>query len=148
MRLRTVLVILLIALLAVFTAANWGVFVAPTHLSMLVASFDAPLGFLMLVILIAVVLAFAAYMAVWQGKALSEARRNGKELERQRLLAEQAETSRFSDLRALMQSETQQLSARIGEVQEALRKEIRENTNSLVATIGEMDDRLGGTGRS
>jgi predicted PurR-regulated permease PerM len=142
MRLRTVLTILFIALLAVFTAANWGVFVAPTRLSVLVTSFEAPLGFLMLVILMAVVLAFVAYMAVWQGQALAESRRNAKELERQRLLADQAETSRFSDLRALMQSESQRVSARIGEVQEALRNEIRENTNSLAATIGEMDDRL------
>lgn len=148
MRLRTVLVILLIILLAIFTAANWGVFVEPTRLSLLVTSFDAPLGLLMLAILVAVVLGFVAYMAVWQGKALAEARRNAKELERQRQLAEQAETSRFSDLRALMQAETRQLTVRLDEVQEALRGEMRDSTNSLMATIGEMDDRLGGAARS
>jgi uncharacterized integral membrane protein len=142
MRVRTVLVLLAVMLLAVFAAINWPVFVAPAQLSLLVTSFTAPFGLLMLGLVILLVLAFAAYMAAWQGQILMESRRHGKELELQRALADQAEASRFTELRGLLQTEVEQLSARLAQVQEVLRADIRENANSLAASLAEMDDRL------
>lgn len=147
MRMRTILVVLAIFLIAAFAAANWPVFVAPTRLSLVFTSFEAPLGLLMLVILMAVVLGFVGYMALWQGKTLLEFRRSAKELERQRDLADQAEASRFTALQATMQSDNQQLTARFAQLQEAIGAEIRENANSLAATLAEMDDRLKAPGR-
>jgi uncharacterized integral membrane protein len=142
MRMRTVLVLLAAMLLAVFAGINWPVFVAPAQLSLLVTSFTAPFGLLMLGLVIVLVLAFAAYMAAWQGQILMESRRHGTELELQRALADQAEASRFTELRGLLQTEVEQLSARLAQVQEVLRADIRENANSLAATLAEMDDRL------
>ncbi len=142
MRVRTFLVIVMIALIAAFAAVNWPVFVAPTTLSLLVTSFEAPLGLLMLGVLAVVVVAFAAYLAVWQGTVLMETRRNAAELQRQRELADQAEASRFTELRAALRDELAALGDRMAQAQESLRKEIRESGNSVAASVAEMDDRL------
>jgi len=142
MRLRTVLVVLMIAMIAAFAAINSQAFLAPTTLSLLFTSFDAPLGLVMLGTLMLVVVAFALYMAVWQSTILSDSRRHAKELQQQRTLAEQAEASRFTELRASLHDEVERLTACLGQVQETLRTEIRENGNSLAASIAEMDDRL------
>ncbi|MEO8080677.1 MAG: LapA family protein [Caldimonas sp.] len=142
MRVRTLLVVLLLVLIAAFAAANWSAFMAPTSLSLLVTSFEAPLGLMMLGLLGVVVLAFAVYMAVWQGTLLMESRRNAAELQKQRTLADQAEASRFTELRGALHDEMVALGERMTQNADALRAEIRDNGNSLAASVAEMDDRL------
>jgi uncharacterized protein HemX len=142
MRARTAIVLLMIALVAVFTVLNWGVFVTPTALSLGFMSVDAPLGLVMLALLALLVLAFAIYMALWQSTVLAETRAHTKELQAQRELADQAEASRFTELRAALQAEFTTLGERLGKAQDALRQEMRESSNSLAATIGEIEDRL------
>ncbi len=138
MPVRTLLLVLLIVLIAGFVAINWAAFTAPTTLSFVFATVAAPLGLIMLGLLVACALAFAIYMAVWQGRILMESRRNAKELQAQRTLADQAEASRFTELRNVMHDELQRLS-------QTLRAEIHDSTNSLAASIGELDDRLHGS---
>ncbi len=142
MRARTMLVVIAVLLVAAFVAANWSAFLAPTALSLLVTSFEAPLGLVMLAVLVVAALAAAVYMALWQGTILAESRRHAKELQAQRLLAEQAEASRFTELRGAFQEEMARLAERMSAAHEALHTEIRDNANSLAATLGEMDDRL------
>lgn len=142
MRLRTVTAILAVGLLAVFTVLNWTAFTQPTSLNLAVATVQAPLGLLMLALLGVVTLVFAVSMALWQGTILMETRRHAKELQQQRTLADQAEASRFSELRATLHDEVQALTARVNQVQDTLRAELRESTDSLSSMIGEMDDRL------
>jgi hypothetical protein len=153
MRARTLIVLLMIALVAVFTVLNWGVFVTPTALSLGFMSVDAPLGLVMLALLALLVLAFAIYMALWQSTVLAETRAHTKELQAQRELADQAEASRFTELRTALQAEFAKLGERLGKAQDALRQEMRDSSNSLAATIGEIEDRLqrqggGGSGRN
>jgi uncharacterized protein HemX len=153
MRARTLIVLLMIALVAVFTVLNWGVFVTPTALSLGFMSVDAPLGLVMLALLALLVLAFAIYMALWQSTVLAETRAHTKELQAQRELADQAEASRFTELRTALQAEFATLGERLGKAQDALRQEMRDSSNSLAATIGEIEDRLqrqggGGSGRN
>jgi uncharacterized integral membrane protein len=143
MRLRTVFAVLLIALLVLFAALNWASFTAPTRLNLAVTEVEAPLGVVMLALLALVTLAFTVHMAIWQGAILMESRRNAKELQQQRTLADQAEASRFNELRAVMQEELRQLGERVTELREAMRADLRESTDSLASMIGEMDDRLG-----
>lgn len=143
MRARTLSIIIAILLVAGFVATNWSAFLAPTHLSLIFTGFDAPLGLLMLALLVVAVIAGAIYMAFWQGTVLAETRRHTKELQAQRDLAEQAEASRFTELRAALQEEMARVAERMAAANEALRVEIRDNANSLAATIAEMDDRLG-----
>lgn len=148
MPLRTLFLIAAIALMAAFAAINWPAFAAATQLSLLVTSFEAPLGLLLLGLMMVVVLVFTAYMAAWQGRVLMDTRRHAKELEQQRVLADRAEASRFTELSGLLRTEVTQLTARLVQVQEALSHEIRDNGNALAANLGEMDDRLRRSGAS
>jgi len=141
MRARTLLLILAIGLIAAFAAINWVAFTTPTVLSLGLTTFEAPLGLIMLGLTVVTTLAFAGYMAVWQGSILLETRRHAKDLQAQRDLADRAEDSRFTELRSVMQAELVELAARIAATQEGLRTELRDSTNSLAAMFGEMDDR-------
>lgn len=131
MRIRTVLVILALLLLAIFVAVNWPAFTAPTTLSLLITHVEAPLGLVMLGLQVLVLGVFAVYIAMWQGAVLLQTRRHTKELQAQRALADQAEASRFTDLRASLHAEFEQL-----------RQEVRDHANSVAASIGELDERL------
>ncbi|MEO5883457.1 MAG: LapA family protein [Caldimonas sp.] len=141
MRIRTVLLVIGIALVAVFAALNWSAFMTETALNLVFARVEAPLGIVMLGVLVAAVLMFLAYMAFWQGNVLLEMRRHAKELQAQRALAEQAESSRLTQLRDAVMADTDRLAVRIDELREGLRAEMREGVNSLAAMLGEMDDR-------
>ncbi len=140
MRARTSVLVVILALIAAFAALNWSAFMAPTTLSLGFHAFEAPLGLVMLGVVAVVSLAFLIYMALWQGTLLMESRRHAKELNAQRALADQAEASRFTELRGVMHDEMQRLAERIAQTHEALRVEIRESTNSLAAMVGEVDD--------
>lgn len=142
MRLRTIVAILACLLLAVFVATNWPAFSTPTTLSVVFASVEAPLGIVMLGVLVVFALAVAAYMAVWQGRTLLDLRRHTRALQEQRTLADQAEASRFTELRGALRDELAALGDRLTQANEAVRKEIRDNGNSLAASVAEMDDRL------
>jgi uncharacterized integral membrane protein len=137
MPLRTLLLLLFIALVAGFAALNWTAFTTPVPLSLGVTTVEAPLGLAMLALVVVVALAFLGYVALFQGRLLLESRRHAKELQAQRQLADQAEASRFTELRALLQAEVVRLEG-------ALRGEIRDSANSLAAMIGELDDRVTG----
>jgi len=147
MRVRTVLIILVMLLIAVFVALNWPAFMAPATLSLLVAHIEAPLGLVMLGLQVVVLLVFAVYIAMWQGAVLLQTRRHTKELQAQRTLADQAEASRFTELRAVLHEEFERLAARVGKTQEDLVREMREHSNSLAATISELDGRVQGQGK-
>ena len=141
MRARTLTVLIAVLLVAVFVAVNGAAFLAPTRLDLLFMTVEAPLGVVMLCLLVLAVLAAAAYMAVWRGSMLVESRRQARELQAQRTLADNAEASRITELRQAMHDEIERLAARVGALDEALRAEIRDNANALAATLAEMDDR-------
>ena len=142
MRVRSVLTLIAFGLFAVFTTLNWQVFNTPTRLDLLVGVAEAPLGLVMLGVLAFVVLGFALQMVLWQGSILRETRRHERELHEQRLLADQAEASRFSELRTALREEMAQVERRLDEMQGGLRGDLQEHANSLASMIGEMDDRL------
>ncbi len=142
MRMRTLLLVLVLLSICVFVSVNWSAFTAPTRLSLLVTTVEAPIGLVMLGLVVLVVLTFGAYLVVWQSAMLLESRRQTKELQAQRTLADQAEASRFTELRDIVHDELQGLAHRMAQMQDTLRTEIRENANSLTATIAELDDRM------
>jgi uncharacterized integral membrane protein len=125
MPLRTLLLLLIVAAIAVFVAVNWTAFTTPTSLSLVFGAVEAPLGLVMLAITGALALVFLAYAFYLQGSALRESRRMARELAAQRELAQAAEASRLTELRA----------------------HIDQAVNGLAAQIAELDDRLG-SGRS
>jgi len=124
MPLRTVVLLVVLALIAIFAALNWSAFVAPTTLSFGVTEVQAPLGLIMLALLAVLTTLFLLYVAYLQTTVILEWRRHAKELQAQRELADQAEASRFTELRA-------HVDRRLGEIE-----------SSLSAQLGEMRDRL------
>jgi uncharacterized integral membrane protein len=149
MRIRTLIAILLLVLVTVFLVVNWRVFSTPATISLLVTSVEMPVGVVTLGLCMVGLLVFLGYAGLWQSTLLLEFRRQTKELQAQRTLAESAEASRFSDLAKLIREESAASDSRIEAALATLRQEFRETENSIAATLTEMDDRLtrGATGR-
>ncbi|WP_019916929.1 hypothetical protein [Methyloversatilis discipulorum] len=135
MRLLGALGILVLGLLAAFVIANWHVLAAPVEVSLLVATINAPAGVILLGGTALLLVLLGAYTLSLHTSTLLEARRHAKELREQRLLADQAEASRFTELNAAMQKE-------FADLRLELQKVSTESSNSLAAAIGEVEDKL------
>jgi len=122
MRTRTLFGLLFIVLIVAFAILNWPAFIASTALSAGFFSFEAPLGLTMLCAMGVITLGFVVNMAMWQGSVLLETRRHTKELHTQRALADQAEASRFNELRGALHLEFETLAQRIAQSREKDRK--------------------------
>ena len=131
MRVRSMLVLVAAGLAALFVVLNWRVFAGPAKLNLLLTSVEVPVGAVMLALLALTLLVLWIVVGSWQGTLIMEFRRQAKELQAQRLLAESAEASRFTELGALIREEIAKL-----------RTELQETEHSIAATLGEMDDRL------
>jgi uncharacterized integral membrane protein len=128
MPLRTVVLLIVCTVVALFAALNWSAFLAPTTISLGVAQVQAPLGLIMLVLMAVLAALFLAYVVYLQSTVLLEARRHAKELQAQRELADQAEVSRFTELRAYLDTRLSELenslSAEIGEMRGYMRERL------------------------
>jgi mannitol-specific phosphotransferase system IIBC component len=142
-----------LVLLGIFTLANWGVLSTQTTLSFIAFKLEAPLGFLLLGVLLVFVALFTAYVLILRTTMLMDARRYARELETQHQLAEKAEASRLSELRIQLDQQFAKLletaeksrtdlGARFEGMETALRNSIEESGRSLSAYIGEVDDKL------
>jgi hypothetical protein len=153
MYLRTLLILAVLGLVVVFSALNWSAFIAPTALSLGFTRVEAPLGLILLAIVALLTLLFLVYITYLQSTVLLETRRHARELQLQRDLAEQAEASRFHQLRAFIESELEKLtgeteqsksiiSTRLDEIERDLRAALEQTGNSLAAYIGELENRF------
>jgi uncharacterized integral membrane protein len=95
MRLRSVVLLLVVLIIVVFAALNWGAFTTPTTLSLGFTDFQAPVGLAMLVLTAILAALFLIYIVTLQTGVIMDARRQAKELEASRSLADKAEASRF-----------------------------------------------------
>lgn len=153
MQVRTVLVILVVVLLAAFAALNWSAFVAPTTLSLGFTEVQAPLGLIMLAAAGVLTVLFLAYIVLQQAGVIVETRRYAKELKSHRELADKAEASRFTELRAFLDGELRRLEGQINTVRTELAERIDGVDKSLAARVtdtgagleahlGEVEDKL------
>ena len=142
MNLRSGLVIVVLVLIGIFSALNWSVLMAPTDLSLGFTSAKAPLGLIMLGLIVLLAAVFLIYLVVLQASMMSESRRAAKELKAQRELADKAEASRFAELRTLHSADMDKLLARVDQLDRELRSAIEANANGINATLGEIEDRL------
>lgn len=116
MSLRALLLLLVGIAVVAFVGVNWHAMNTPTDLSLIVAQIHAPLGLIMLGLLVGVSAVFVAIIAYMQGAVLAETRRHAKELAAQRDLADKAEASRFTDLRAYLDQEMARMSETLNNV--------------------------------
>ena len=131
MRLKSLLILVAAGLTGLFVVLNLKVFAAPAKLNLVLTQAEVPVGVIMLMLFAVALVVIWILVSGWQGTLLAEFRRQGKELQAQRLLAESAEASRFTELGALIREEIAKL-----------RTELQETEHSIAATLGEMDDRL------
>jgi len=153
MNLRSLAIVLVLALLAIFAALNWPAFTTPMQLSLLFTTVQAPLGLIMLAATGLLTLLFMLFVVTMQTSLLLESRRNARELQAQRELADRAEASRFTELRSYLEKElaalrmtteakADEVAARVALTERTLRDEMTESTNSLSAYFGELEERL------
>ena len=131
MKIRSLLLVLFLALVLAFVALNLDQILQPTSLNLGLVTIQAPLGLAMLGLLALALLVFAVALVYLQTTHLMELRRAMKEVAEQRGLADQAEASRFTTLQQTMQSEFQ-----------AVKLVIEQTGNGLAASLGELEDRL------
>ncbi len=147
------IIILALFLLGVFQYANWETMTTPTQLSFLFFNANVSFGLILLGITLVFAVLFISYILILRTSMLVDARRHAQQLQAQRMLAESAETSRFDQLReritiefAQLQTANQnahdKLMAKNEAIEQSLRRSLEEATNSLSASIGEMEEKL------
>lgn len=153
MQIRTVLFVIILGAIGGLAALNWETFNAPTELWLGVTVVQAPLGLVMLGLTAVLTAFFLIFIIYLQSSVLLEARRHAKELQANRELADQAEASRFTELRrfielelrSVVQQDTETrtaLLARLDRLDTELLAAVNQSGNTLAAYIGEVEDRL------
>lgn len=153
MRIRTILLVLAILVVAAFVALNMDEFTRISTLSLGFMSVQVSLGLVMLVLLGGATVIFLASVLYMQSTNLLEMRKHTKELDLQRQLADKAEASRFTELQAFLASQAagqQQrqtdadaaLAASFAQQQQALMARIEQSDNTLAAYMGQLQDKL------
>lgn len=132
---RALAFFLVLLLVGLFALLNWDAFVALTPLNLGLTTVQAPLGLIMLGLVVFLCVLFTVWVIALQAGSLMEARRQTRELQAQRDLADRAEASRFTELRT-------ELMARLDRLQGESRLAIEEGANSVAAHIGQLEDRL------
>ncbi len=126
---------LVLVLVGLFALINWPAFSAPTPLSLGFTTVQAPLGLIMLGFITFLCVLFTVWVISLQAGSLMESRRQTRELQAQRDLADRAEASRFTELRA-------DLMARLDRLQSESSTVIEQHGNSVAAQLGQLEDRL------
>lgn len=150
--------LVLIVLMAVFAWRNWAVFSEEKALSLIFTQVTAPFGIVMLLIMAVLVAVYFMYTVGLEMAALLEVKRYARELLAARKLADEAEASRFSELKKWLEGELSTLkaqssadleaiAARIDRAEQELREDIEKAGNTLAAYIGELEDQITGQDR-
>ena len=140
-------------LISLFAVANWTLLTAPASLNFLLFTVEGPFGLVLFGAIVVFAALFAVYAVSVRTSGLLETRRHIRDLEAQRKLAEDAEASRLTQLRAEVKQELAAVRSAVdsarGEVigrcdalEQGLARQIGETTNALFASVGEVDDKL------
>ena len=143
---RTLVLLLIVAATAALAVLNWTALSEPSPISLGVTTVDAPLGLIMLGLTVSMGVFFIAYVLSLQGSVLLDTRRHTKEMQAQRELADKAEASRFTELRAFLENQHQQtqsqLMARLDALESHLAARAQESDNSTAAYVGQLEQQL------
>jgi len=153
MRARLIFVLVVAVLAAGFAAMNWTEFNRSVPLNFGWQVADAPLGMLMLAALGIALLALLLSSAAWHSRRLVESGRHARALQAQRELADNAEASRFTELRqhldAQLRENRQREAIAITEFEKAvvqsqreLRNQVEQINRVLASRLGEIESRI------
>ena len=153
MRIRTIFLLVSIAMVAGLAALNIDEFTRQSVLSLGFMTVQVPLGLLMLALLVVTLLVFLGATMYLQSVNLIETRNYARELSTQRELADKAEASRFTELRKYLEVQASEAhlreqaaatvaTERLEQIQAALIARIEQSDTTTAAYIGELEDRL------
>jgi len=135
MKFLNFILLAVLLMLVIFAVLNWNAIVTPIPLSLLFTDANAPLGLILLAITGLLTLLFLGFVIYMQSSTLMLRKRLNRELEEQRRLADDAEASRFTELRNYLEM-------RLGEIELSVKASVEESGTTLSAYIGELEDRL------
>ena len=135
MSIRTVVILLLCVLSAVFLAVNWTGIVAPVPVNLLVKQVEAPLGLIIFVVLGLLLVAWIIWSFLQQAAALVDIRKAYKEARTNKQLAENAEQSRI-------QASTKTLSQEFAELNTQLTASMTTSTEKTTEALGTFSEEL------
>ncbi|MCS6868525.1 MAG: DNA cytosine methyltransferase [Thermus sp.] len=143
---RTLFALLVLLLLFLFSWLNWGEITRPTSLSLGLTRVEAPLGLVLVVALGTVSLLYLLFTIGLETAALLEVKRYARELLHYKKLAEDAEQSRYTELKRYLEAELQRLAQvekeEIRALEARLAETLEKHGNTLAAYIGELEDQV------
>ncbi|MGJ7603688.1 LapA family protein [Variovorax sp. LT1R20] len=153
MGVRSAFLFVIVLLIAVLAALNWGTLSAPTDIWLGFMTVSGPLGLIMLGLTVVLAAFFLVYVLYLHSSVLLDTKRHTKEMQVQRDLADKAEASRFTELRNFLEAQENKhmahnadrhaaLVARIDQLETAVRVRSEQTDNTLAAHIGQLEDRI------
>lgn len=153
MRVRTIVLIIFIVLVAGFAALNMEEFMRTSVLSLGFATVQVSLGLVMLILLVVVTVVFLGSTVLMQSSNLLETRKYARELNIQRDLADKAEASRFTELRqyfevrAVAEKERDLVAQqvwveRLAAQDRSIMARLDQSDNTVAAHLGQLEDRF------
>ncbi|MES3003751.1 MAG: hypothetical protein V4787_23875 [Pseudomonadota bacterium] len=138
MRPRLVFIAIMAVLMAAFAGLNWSEFNRAVPLSFGLFVTDASLGMVMLFALGLTLVVFLLSSAIHESRFVMHTHKHTKQLDAQRTLAEKAEASRFTDLRAQLETHLRETNQRQGIVSAEFEKSLQQNHRDLRAQLEQM----------
>jgi len=135
MKFLNFILLTVLLMLVIFAVLNWNAIVTPIPLSLLLTDANAPLGLILLAMTGFLTLLFLGFVIYMQSSTLMLRKRLNRELEEQRKLADNAEASRFTELRTYLET-------RLEAIELSVKASVEESGTTLSAYIGELEDRL------
>jgi len=139
MRPVNALIWVVLAAALLFLVLNWS---TPIPISFGFTRVTAPLGLVLLGLLLVLGAIALALLLTQQMRLVAMHRRHSEELRTHRELAEDAEASRYSELRQYLQQQLEALAEAQQQSEQRLHEELQSTSNALSACIGEIDERL------
>jgi uncharacterized integral membrane protein len=145
--------VLVVLAVAGFAVQNWPEITRSTNLTFGVLQTQAPLGLILLTLVGVLLIAYLASTASLRTQSLMESRRHARDLHAQRELAEKAEASRFTELRAALDTHLREsrqrdsaanteLERAMAQHQRELRNQLEQMYHLLTSRLGELERRL------
>lgn len=139
MRFRTILLILAIVLVAGFVTLNVDEFTRSSVLSLGFTTVKVSLGLVMLLLLAITLVVFLASTLYLQNRHALEAQTHGRALNAQRELADKAEASRFSELRAYLAAQAAAEQQREAAADTVLAERFAQQQRALLSRLDQLE---------
>lgn len=138
MNVRTLIVVLVLGLIFLFAGLNWAAFTAPTTLNLLFTRVEAPLGLVMLGVVLFLTLLYILFSLGVEASALLEIRRYARELYQVRKRLEDEEESRFTKLKRYLE----EAFARVEEGHAKIEQAVNTRADGLEKRIEVLDEAI------